>query len=187
MSLFFFTCTRNGEIDSTKNVRDCLVLFACCFTASTHEEWHLKSLTKRKRTARRTDPSHWCIKHWAAENSAAVICSRGNPTIHNPKMRKTRRRGKFLRQINTFEEWKKKKRIIKIKWDEITFLVGSRKRTIESHRLNSNGRTGKKIPWNASLVSQTIKRQWHKRAGKNVPSPVSCETALRRRRFTRDG
>ncbi len=107
---FFFTCTRNvdGEIDSTKNVRDCLVLFACCFTASTHEEWHLKSLTKRKRTARRTDPSHWCIKHWAAENSAAVICSRGNPTIHNPKMRKTRRRGEIL--ASNKHVWRMKKK-----------------------------------------------------------------------------
>jgi hypothetical protein len=77
-------------------------------------------------------------------------------------MRKTRRRQKFLFQINTFKKWKK--------WDEITFLVGSRKRTrtIESHRLNSNGRTDQKFSTNASPVSQTIKRQWHKRAGENV-------------------
>lgn len=160
---FHFTLNDDGEMDSTKERQRLSRSFCSLFSLHQHEEWHLRSLTSQPAMHRTMNwPSHRCIKHWAADSSAAVTCSRGNPTIHNPTMRKTRRRQKFLFQINTFKEWKK--------WDEITFLVGSRKRTrtIESHRLNSNGRTDQKISTNASPVSQTIKRQWHKRAGENV-------------------
>lgn len=111
--------------------------------------------------------------------SADVIPSLGYQMAYNRTIRKTRRRNAGEKReifVSNKNKWEKRR---KKKWGGGRWNYDLRRRhththtrrTIESHRLYSNGRNSKRKKISLkhfSPVSQTIKRQWHKRWRKTL-------------------